>query len=126
MHEQGQNGIIMNQKKLLIINIVASFILLASASVLYADQCFKSSKKLNYDAQTIRLKAMDMGWKVGKTASLAAASVISGKNGIYPKDDVEICLREEDDELQIKTQSKSRDAGKAKWRKVMAGKVGEK
>jgi len=85
----------------------------------FADECFKSSKKLNDDAQTIRLKAMDMGWKVGKTASLAAASVISGKSGIYPKDDVEICLKEENDALQIRAQSKSRDAGKAKWRKVM-------
>ncbi|HPV71196.1 MAG TPA: hypothetical protein PLN00_01110, partial [Smithellaceae bacterium] len=77
----------------------------------FADECFKSSKKLNNDAQIIRLKAMDMGWKVGKTVSLAAASAISGKNGIYPKDDVEICLKEEDDELQIRAQSKSRDAG---------------
>lgn len=101
-------------------------VLLFFSTPFYGDQCFKSSKKLNYDAQTISLKAMDMGWKVGKTASLAAASVISGKNGIYPKNDVKICLREEDDELQIKAQSKSRDAGKAKWRKVMAGKVGEK
>lgn len=93
--------------------------LLFFSTAAFADECFKSSKKLNYDAQTIRLKAMDMGWKVGKTASFAAASVISGKNGIYPKDDVEICLREEDDELQVKAQSKSRDAGKAKWHKVM-------
>ena len=100
--------------------------LLFFSTAAFADECFKSSKKLNDDAQTIRLKAMDMGWKVGKTASLAAASVISGKSGIYPKDDVEICLREEDDELQIKAQSKSRDAGKAKWRKVIARKVGEK
>jgi len=100
--------------------------LLFFSTAAFADECFKSSKKLNDDAQTIRLKAMDMGWKVGKTASLAASSVISGKSGIYPKDDVEICLREEDDALQIKAQSKSRDAGKAKWHKVMAGKIGEK
>ena len=93
--------------------------LLFFSTAAFADECFKSSKKLNDDAQTIRLKAMDMGWKVGKTASLAAASVISGKNGIYPKNDVKICLREEDDELQIRAQSKSRDAGKAKWHMVM-------
>jgi hypothetical protein len=93
--------------------------LLFFSTAAFADECFKSSKKLNNDAQIIRLKAMDMGWKVGKTVSLAAASAISGKNGIYPKDDVEICLKEEDDELQIRAQSKSRDAGKAKWRKVM-------
>jgi hypothetical protein len=93
--------------------------LLFFSTAAFADECFKSSKKLNNDAQIIRLKAMDMGWKVGKTVSLAAASAISGKNGIYPKDDVEICLKEEDDELQIRAQSKSRDAGKAKWHMVM-------
>jgi len=100
--------------------------LLFFSTAAFADECFTSSKKLNDDAQTIRLKAMDMGWKVGKTASLAAASVISGKSGIYPKDDVEICLREEDDTLQIRAQSQSRDAGKANWRKVMAERIQKK
>lgn len=100
-----------------LLSCVAALLFFSTAS--FADECFKSSKKMNNDAQTIRLKAMDMGWKVGKTASLAAASVISGKSGIYPKDDMEICLREEDDALQIRAQSKSRDAGKAKWHKVM-------
>lgn len=79
---------------------------------------------VNDDAQTIRLKALDMGWKVSKTASLAAASIVRGKTGIYPKNDVEICIREEGDDLTIKAQSKARDAGQAKWHKVMAGRIG--
>ena len=61
---------------------------------------------------------MDMGWKVGKTASLAAAAIVKGKSELYPKDNVEICIREEDNALQIKAQSKSRDAGKAEWHSI--------
>ena len=90
-----------------------------------AEECFNSSKKLNADAQTIRLKAMDMGWKVGKTASLAAASIVKGKSELYPKDSVEICIREEGSDLQIKAQSKSRDAGKAEWHKIMGKHIGK-
>jgi len=69
---------------------------------------------------------MDMGWRVSKTASITAASVAIGKVEIYPQDNVEICLREEDETLQIKAQSKSKDAGIAKWHRVIAKKVGKK
>ena len=112
----------MNQKTILIISITAVLILLASASV-YADECFNSSKKLNQDAQTIRLKAMNMGWKVWKTASLAAASIVKGKSELYPKDSVEICIMEEGSVLQIKAQSKSEDAGKTEWHRITAKKI---
>jgi hypothetical protein len=112
----------MNHHKWLVLKISIAFILLTSTAS-FAEECFNSSKKLNDDAQTIRLKAMDMGWKVGKAASIAAASIVKGKTEIYPKDNVEICIREEDETLQIKVQSKSRDAGKAKWRKVIAKKI---
>jgi len=88
-----------------------------------AEECFNSSKKLNADAQTIRLKAMDMGWKVGKTASLAAASIVKGKTELYPKDNVEICIKEEDSALRIKAQSKSKDAGNAEWHRITAKKI---
>ncbi len=115
----------MNRHKWLVLKIAIAFILLTSTAS-FADECFNSSKKLNDDAQTIRLKAMDMGWKVGKAASITAASIVKGKTEIYPKDNVEICIREEDETLQIKVQSKSRDAGMAKWRKVIGKKVGNK
>jgi len=113
----------MNRHKWLVIKIATAFILL-TATASFAEECFNSSKKLNDDAQTIRLKAMDMGWNVGKSSSITAAGVVKGKAEIYPKDNVEICLREEDETLQIKVQSKSRDAGEAKWRNVMAKKTG--
>ncbi len=113
----------MNRHKWLVLKIATAFILLSSTAS-SADDCFNSSKKINDDAQTIRLKAMDMGWKVGKSASITAASIVKGKTEIYPKDNVEICLREEDEALQIKVQSKSRDASKAKWHKVIGKKVG--
>ncbi len=112
----------MKLKILLILKIGIALILLASSAV-SADECFYSSKKLNEDAQTIRLKAMDMGWKVSKTASLAAASIVKGKSELYPKDSVEICIREEGSDLQIKAQSKSRDADEAEWHKITAKKI---
>lgn len=102
---------------------VLTIVLLFTSTASFAEECFNSSEKLNDDAQTIRLKAMDMGWKVGKSASIAAASIAKGKTEIYPKDKVEICLKEEDGILQIKAQSKSKDAGKAKWRKIIARKI---
>jgi hypothetical protein len=112
----------MKLKILLILKIGIALILLA-APAFSADECFNSSKKLNEDAQTIRLKALDMmGWKVSKTASLAAASIVKGKTELYPKDKVEVCLREEGSDLQIKAQSKSRDAEKAEWHKITAKK----
>lgn len=91
-----------------------------------ADVCFHSAKKLNEDAQTIRLKALDMGWKVGKSDSITAAGIVKGKAELYPQDNVDICLKEEDETLQIKVQSQSKDAGKARWRKVIARKTGTK
>ncbi|MGV8058964.1 MAG: hypothetical protein AB2L12_13225 [Smithellaceae bacterium] len=115
----------MKLKILLILKIGIALILLA-APAFSADECFNSSKKLNEDAQTIRLKALDMmGWKVSKTASLAAASIVKGKSELYPKDSVEICIREEGSDLQIKAQSKSRDAGKAEWHKIMGKHIGK-
>jgi len=115
----------MNRHRCLVLKIATAFILLTSTAS-SAEECFNSSKKLNDDAQTISLKAMDMGWKVGKSASITAAGIVKGKSEIYPKDNVEICLREEDKTLQVKVQSKSRDAGKSKWRKVIAMKIRNK
>ena len=115
----------MNRHRSLVLKIVAALIILTSGAV-SAEECFNSSKKLNDDAQTIRLKAIDMGWTVGKSASITAAGIVKGKTEIYPKDNVEICLREDDETLQIKAQSKSRDAGKAKWHKTIAKKAGNK
>ena len=106
----------------LILIVVFVLTLLAFKPCL-AEECFKSSKILNADAQIIRLKAMDMGWKVGKTASLAAASIVKGKTELYPKDNVEICIKEEDSALRIKAQSKSKDAGNAEWHRITAKKI---
>ena len=66
-----------------------------------------------------------MGWTVGKSASITAASIVKGKAEIYPKDNVEICLREEEGNLQVRAQSKSRDANEARWRDLMAKKTGK-
>jgi len=114
----------MNRHRYLVLKIATAFILLTSTAS-SAEECFNSSKKLNDDAQTIRLKALDMGWQVGKAASLAAASLVKGKREIYPKDNVEICLREEENNLQVRVQSKSRDANQARWRDLMAKKTGK-
>jgi hypothetical protein len=113
----------MNRYRCLVLKIAAAFILLTSPAS-SAEECCSSSKKLNDDAQTIRLKAMDMGWTVGKSASVTAAGIVKEKTEIYPKDNVEICLRQEDETLQIRVQSKSRDAGTAKLHKIMAEKIG--
>lgn len=105
--------------------IVVFILTLLAFKPCLAEECFTSTKKLNADAQTIRLKAMDMGWKIGKTASLAAASIVKSKAELYPKDNVKICIREEGSALQIKAQSKSRDAGKAEWHSITAKKTRE-
>jgi hypothetical protein len=105
--------------------LIAGFVLtltLVAFKPCLAEECFNSSKKINDDAQTIRLKAMDMGWKVSNSASIAAAGIVRGKTEIYPKDNVEICLREEERLLKIRAQSKSKDAGKAGWHRVIAKK----
>ena len=115
----------MSRHVFLLLKIIVVFIFLTSTES-FADECFNSSKQLNADAQTIRLKAMEMNWQVSNSASIAAATIVKGKAEIYPKDNVEICLREEDDTIQIKMQSKSKDAGKAKWHKIIGKKVGNK
>jgi hypothetical protein len=96
----------------------AMFVMSASASA--AERCFFSSQKLTEDAQNIRLCAMDMGWKVGKMSSFVAAVVIEGKVKIYPKDEVEVCLRDLGGKLQVKAQSLSEDAGFAEWHTIKA------
>jgi hypothetical protein len=70
-----KNGAPMNRDRCLVLKIATAFILLASIAS-SAEECFNSSKKLNDDAQTIRLKAMDMGWTVGKSASITPASIV--------------------------------------------------
>jgi hypothetical protein len=61
-----------------------------------AEECFTAVKKLSEDEQNIRIKPLDTGWEVGKNASLTPASLIGGKAGLYPDDDVESCLNEEE------------------------------
>lgn len=84
---------------------------------------FKSCRVLAADAQTIRLKALEMGWTVNKPFSLVAASVIMGKVLIYPKSEVEVSLRESDGQLQIRAQALSKDAGTAYWHNIHAERV---
>jgi len=114
----------MSRHRFLVLKIATALILFTSPAF-PADTCFNSHKILNVDAQTIRLKAIDMGWQVGKTSSITAASLVMGKQAIYPKDNVEICLREEENNLQVRVQSKSRDANQARWRDLMAKKAGK-
>lgn len=109
----------MSRQRIFIWEIVAVLILFTT-SAFPAETCFNTAKSLNVDAQTIRLKALDMGWRVGKAASLAAASLVKGKRDIYPVDNVEVCLREEEGRLQVRVQSKSRDASQARWRNMTA------
>jgi hypothetical protein len=96
-------------------SLLVAILLLGAAAPSWADVCFVAAKKLSEDAQNVRLKALDIGWIVGKTASFSAASVIESKVKLYPKDDVEVCLRVEGDKLQVKVQSKAKDAGQAEW-----------
>ena len=111
----------MSRHGFLVLEIATALILFTSPAF-PADTCFNYHKILNVDAQTIRQKALDMGWQVGKTASITAASLVMSKQAIYPKDNVEICLREEEGNLQIRVQSKSRDANQARWRDMIAKK----
>ena len=100
--------------------LIAGFGLTAPAA--WAEQCFLSEQALNVDAQTIRQKALEMGWEVGKTASLTAAGLVSGKATLYPKDPIEICIKEEGDRLLARVQSKASDAGQADWHDLYASK----
>jgi len=115
----------MRRNLFLVLKIIAAFIILTSTAASAADKCFNSSTRMNDDAQTIRLKAMDMGWQVSNAVSIAAAGVVKSKAEIYPQDNVEICIREEGDAFQIRVQSKSKDADKANWRKIFAKKIGD-
>jgi hypothetical protein len=96
-------------------SVLVATLLLGAAGPSWADTCFLAAKKMSEDAENIRLKALDMGWVVGKAVSFSAASVIGGKASLYPKDEVEVCLRVEGDKLQIKVRSKAKDAGQAEW-----------
>jgi hypothetical protein len=77
--------------------------------------CFAASGDEFVDGQTIRETAADMGWTVGNVASIAAATVVSSKVMTYPGYIVDVCLREDGEELQIKMQSRARTAGQADW-----------
>lgn len=88
-----------------------------------ADDCFNARGKVTEDAQLIRKTARELGWVVGKTTSLTAAGVVDGKKQIYPLDSVEVCLRVEGGKLQIKAQSKAKDAGEAGWHELPAKKA---
>ena len=91
-------------------------ILSVSSSVAFAN-CFTASGKAMSDAQSIRKKALSMGWKVGKAASISAGTFIKGKVTLYPQHDVKVCLRENrSGNLVFKAQSSSPDAGEAEWR----------
>lgn len=82
-------------------------------------ECFVASGKAMTDAQTIRKSAVELGWKVGKTASIAAGTFIKGKVALYPQGDIQVCLRvNKSDELVFKAQSSSSDAGEAEWRNL--------
>jgi hypothetical protein len=87
---------------------------------------FRSSRNLAVDAQTIRVKALDMGWTVNKPYSFIAASVIIGKTWIYPKSEVEVSLRESDGQLQVRAQALSKDAGTAYWHNIYGDRLKEK
>jgi hypothetical protein len=93
-----------------------------TAQATWAEQCFLSEQALNVDAQTIRQKALEMGWEVSKTASLTAAGLVSGKATLYPKDPIEVCIRQEGDRLLARVQSKASDAGQADWHDLYASK----
>jgi len=114
----------MSRHRFLVMKITMVLLLFTSPTF-PADTCFNSHRILNVDAQTIRLKALDMGWQVGKTASITAASLVMGKQAVYPKDNVEICLREEENNLQVRVKSKSGDANQARWRNLMAKQINQ-
>jgi hypothetical protein len=100
--------------------LIAGLGLIAPAA--WAEQCFLSEQALNVDAQTIRQRALEMGWDVGKTASFTAAGLVSGKATLYPKDPIEICIKQEGDRLLVRAQSKASDAGQADWHDLYANK----
>ncbi len=111
----------MRRSTYLITLVLAAGLTWGMAPVL-AEECFVSTKSLNEDAQNLRLKALDMGWEVGKTASFTAAGLVTGKTTLYPKDPVDICLKAEDGKLLARVQSRSRDAGQAEWHDLYASK----
>jgi len=77
--------------------------------------CFTATGEALSDAQTIRKSASNLGWSVGKLASIPAGIFIKGKAALYPQGIVEVCLRESSGDLQLKAQSSSSDAENAGW-----------
>lgn len=111
-------------KRLFILTIsIMALLLFAVTKYSFAETCFPASGKLNEDAQNIRLTASEIGWAVGIPMSIVAAAVVEGKVTIFPKGDVEVCLREERGRLEIKCQSLSSDAGIAEWHFIKARKI---
>ena len=89
-----------------------------------ANECFTAKGKAFSDGQSIRKVAKFMDWKVGKMASISAATFIKGKVKLYPQGKVEVCLRENTlNELEFKAQSSASDAGEAVWRSLPAEKL---
>ena len=89
-----------------------------------ANECFTAKGKAFSDGQSIRKIAKSMDWKVGKMASISAATFIKGKVKLYPQGKVEICLRENTlNELEFKAQSSASDAGEAIWRSLPSSKL---
>ena len=100
-------------------------VLIGGLGTAHADECFKASGAMGEDAQTIRQKAASMGWTVGTPASLTAAGVVKGKVALYPKGSVEVCLRPAaGNELALRVQASSSDAGNAEWHKLPAKRTG--
>jgi len=104
-----------------------SILLLLSTTLavtLSAKECFTATGKAFSDAQTLRKIATDMGWKLGKFKSITAGGFIKSKKVIYPDDELEVCVKvnENEDDLIFKVQSKASDAEKAKWRELFAEK----
>jgi len=89
-----------------------------------ADSCFNATGKAFKDAQTLRKIVSQMGWKIGKFKSITAGGFIKSKKVIYPEDELEVCIKvnENQDDLIFKAQSKASDAEKAIWRRLFAKK----
>jgi len=99
--------------------ILISVSVMAMISTISADNCFTATGKAFKDAQTIRKIGNNMGWKVAKTTSITAGTFIKGKKTLYPQDDLEVCLKEDDNKLIFKAQSSASDAGSAEWRPLL-------
>ena len=105
-----------------IVATIALLVVTATGVSAFGEECFEARGKINEDAQLIRKTGASMGWSVGKSASITAAGITRGKKELYPLDPVVICLRVDNNVLQIRAQSKSADAGKAEWHNLPAKK----